>query len=126
MYNLISKEFPQHKEGVLMHNMVKRYYFDFWEDFETGKHGMKSKMLLFNPNKMQETNYKVGCYEQNPLCDGKIITTDDIRCYHLHDVGLYRKILRYKERKNRMSQENFRDNLSDFYLETPTKIISDF
>jgi hypothetical protein len=123
MYNLISKEFPQYNKNKLLHDIVKKYYFDFWEDFEIGKSGMKSKMLMFNPNKMKETNYKVGCYEQNPICDGNIIASDNFRCYHLHDVGLYRKILRYKERKDRMSLENFTDHLSDFYLESPTKII---
>lgn len=125
MYNLISNDFPKYN-NKLMHEIVKKYYFDMWEDFEKDKNGMKSKLMLFDPNKMEETNYKVGCYEFNPVGNGKIIKSDDIRCYHLHDVGLYRKIIRYNERSKRMSDENIKDHLSDFYLENVIKIIYDF
>jgi hypothetical protein len=126
MYNLISNDFPTYNEKYLMHTIVNRYYFDFWEDFEKDKHGLKSKLMIINPNKVSETNYKVGCYEYNPIFSGKLIETDIIRCYHLHDVGLYRKIIRFNERKQRMSDENINDHLSDFYFESPTKIINDF
>ena len=126
MYNLISKDFPQYDNNMLMHQLVNNYYFDKWEDFEKNKFGVKSKLQVFDPQKIIETNYKVGCYEYNPTFIGKIIKTDDICCYHLHDVGLYRKIHRYKERSNRMSNENIVDHLSDFYFETTSKIIKDF
>lgn len=125
MYNLISNDFPKYNKNFI-HNDIKKYYFNLWENFEEGKTGMKSKLMLFNPNKLKETNYKVGCYEFNPIGNGKIIKSDELRCYHLHDVGLYRKILRYKERARRMSDNNINDHLSDFYLESVTKIIQDF
>ena len=126
MYNLISLDFPEYNSNVLMHDIVDDYYFDMWEDFEPGKYGMKRKLNIFNPIKIKESNYKVGCYEYTPEFDGKIINTDDIRCYHLHDIGLYRKINRYKERANRMSDDNIRDHLSDFYLDKISDIINDF
>jgi hypothetical protein len=126
MYNLISTDFPDYNQNHLIHTIVNRYYFDLWEDFEKDKCGLKSKLMIINPNKVFETNYKVGCYEYNPVFSGKIIETDIIKCYHLHDVGLYRKIIRYNERKQRMGIENINDHLSDFYLDLPTKIINDF
>ena len=128
MYNLISKDFPKYKHHALMHQLVDKYYFDKWEDFNecNNLHGIKQKMLIIDPNKITSTGYKIGCYESLPKGNGKFITTDDIKCYHLHDVGLFRKIKRYHDRARRMSKEHILDHLSDFYCEKPTNIISDF
>lgn len=128
MCNLISTAFPQFSREHLMHELVGRYYVDIWPSNDGPGSGAKQKMLVFDPNAVCETNYKVGCYESHPTVkEGYSSTcTDDILCMHLHDVGLARKIMRYSERAARMSKSNVILHLSDFYLETPVETTNDF
>lgn len=128
--NLISYVFPKY-DGRLMHNIVDTFYIDEWKyyndiDKKYDRFGKKQKMLVFNPNLVKETNYLPGCYESKPEICGKCIQTNKIKCFHFHDIGLCRKIERYKERKDRMSETNIKLHLSDFYLEDKHKTISDF
>lgn len=128
-YNLISLQFPQYDSTKFIHQQIQTFYIDRWEDFknDNGKCGEKCKALIFNPSAINNINYLVGCYEANPSGENICIKqVDTIYCMHLHDIGLSRKIKRFAERKQRMSEDNLKWHLSDFYLETRKKIISDF
>lgn len=85
-------------------------------------------MLIFDPKRTKETNYKVGCYESSPELEDGFSAEESSRilCMHLHDIGLSRKVKRYAERKSRISFLNVRDHLSDFYLEPPSLTVKDF
>ena len=85
-------------------------------------------MLVLNLKNIEDTNYSVGCYISKPVTKTytKVVYDYDMYCMHLHDVGLTRKLRRYKARAARMSIENKRDHLSDFYLESPKKTALDF
>lgn len=127
MCNLISHDFPK-CQSSLVHQVVDHYYDDYWPSNDGPGRGLKRKMLVFDPSRVVETNYKVGCYESTPAIeDGySLAETNDILCMHLHDVGLARKIQRYSERRKRMSKVNIEEHLSDFYLESPSQTIADF
>lgn len=127
MCNLISHDFPKCQSN-LVHQVVDHYYDDYWPSNDGPGRGLKRKMLVFDPSRVVETNYKVGCYESTPAIeDGySLAETNDILCMHLHDVGLARKIQRYSERRKRMSKVNIEEHLSDFYLESPSQTIADF
>lgn len=126
-FNLIDPEFPKY-DGQLMHLKTPRYYIETWDDRDRPElYGqIKQKTLLFDPTLVENSNYKIGCYRSNFQHFGKSIITNEVKCLHLHDVGLVRKIRRYKERAMRMSRENIKLHLSDFYLESSQKITSDF
>lgn len=86
-------------------------------------------MLVLNLKNVAETNYLVGCYVATPKVKNdytRVVYDNDMYCMHLHDVGLTRKLRRYKARAARMSLDNKRYHLSDFYLESPKKTVSDF
>lgn len=126
-FNLIDPKFPKY-DGQLMHLKTPRYYIETWDNKDNPElqGQIKQKAMLFDPLLVKESNYKIGCYRSNFQHSGKSITTDEVKCLHLHDVGLVRKIRRYKERAMRMSRENIKLHLSDFYLESSQKITSDF
>ena len=126
--NLISFKMPKFDEGKLMHQFASNYYIDYWKDFGEPWPGAKQKMLVLNLKNIEDTNYSVGCYISKPVTKTytKVVYDYDMYCMHLHDVGLTRKLRRYKARAARMSIENKRDHLSDFYLESPKKTALDF
>lgn len=126
-FNLIDPELPKH-DGQLMHLKTPRYYIETWDGKSHPElHGqIKQKALLFDPMLVEESNYKIGCYRSDFQHGGKAVTTDEVKCFHLHDVGLVRKIRRYRERAMRMSRSNIDLHLSDFYFESKQKITRDF
>ena len=129
MCNLISRSMPEQNETKLVHQQVDSFYDDFWPVDDGPGKGLKQKALIFQPNLVQEMNYNVGCYESAPKLldvESRMITTDEILCMHLHDVGLQRKLERYSQRAARMSKANIHFHLSDFYLEDPHETTTDF
>lgn len=129
MCNLISRRIPKISSEKLLHQQVDRFYDDFWPRDGGPGHGLKQKVLIFDPKLVSEMNYEVGCYESSPKFiteEVKSVTTTDILCMHLHDVGLQRKLERYAQRSARMSNANIDFHLSDFYLEDPHETTIDF
>ncbi len=130
MCNLISRSMPMFSEDKFLHQLVGNFYDDFWSTNDGPSKDLKQKALIFNPKIVSEMNYKVGCHGSSPkfLNEGcaKMMSTDEILCMHLHDVGLQRKLERYFQRAARMSKTNIQFHLSDFYLEDPRTTITDF
>lgn len=104
------------------------YYIERWDGIDRPELGgqLKQKACLFDPMLVHETNYKIGCYRSDFRCSGKQICTELVKCLHLHDIGLDRKLKRYAERAARMSKANIDLHLSDFYLESRQTTMRDF
>lgn len=55
-----------------------------------------------------------------------LMTMNKILCMHLYGDGLQRKLERYAQKAAKMSKANIHFHLSDFYLEDPCEIMTDF
>lgn len=94
-----------------------------WLEIETGQHYfMQNKVLVFDPKKIEKINYSPGAHACNPKGFVKF-SRDWISVLHYHWVGgLDRIKKRYKDRAQRMSQNNKKNRFGYQYLFTEEEI----
>ncbi len=96
-YTLASIELPEHWSEVVMGSETPQY----------------RKMGIFRPGNLKQINYCAGAHhatpEANPRYLARVRTIPGLVMYHLHNVGLERKVTRlrqYRERESRVDAEN--------------------
>jgi hypothetical protein len=93
--------------------------------FEKVKEGIigssNDKLMLFNPNKIQEINYMFGCHQANPVGDVSLYSFNDLKMLHYKYLGLKDFIPKQKLRGNRLSDFNKQYGLGMYYLYEDTK-----
>ena len=115
-YDFISESMPVYEEGKLLHETCKRAIYNV-----QGKPGM-----LFDPNKIEETNFAPGSHSCVPVGDVKWYD-GDIYVLHLnHHLGLEHYLARYKAMNARQSEENKRRHFSIHYKFPEEKLVSDY
>jgi hypothetical protein len=71
---------------------------------------------MFNPNKIQEINYKFGCHIANPIGDVNLYHFNDLKMLHYKYLGLSDFIPKQKLRGSRLSEFNKKYGLGMYYL----------
>jgi hypothetical protein len=75
------------------------------------------KLILFNPNMIQEMNFTVGCHECSPKGIVKIFQKDaEFKLLHYHYLDLQRVIKRHKKYAERLSDVNRKNKWGVHYL----------
>ena len=83
--------------------------------------GMYNKCLLFNPNEIDEINYSVGSHSCEPI--GNInIDRKETLLLHYKYMGIEHVIDRYKIIRDRISDNNIKNNLGCQYYKTDKEI----
>lgn len=105
--------------GNLGYSIVRPFGFDmvtenFPKNLMDVKYGMPdnrhlSKCICFNPNKLEEMNFKPGAHKCKPKGKIKIYNKDDIMLLHYKYLGLDYLLLKmntYRERSSQINKDN--------------------
>lgn len=122
--NLIAKLDKLKERGI---TIIKPHGFDMYaEDYPKNslleiKTGIKDnrllgKCILFNPNRIEEINYKTGCHKCYPTGDLKFYREDDIKLLHYKCLNLGFLLGRFELLKNRLSLYNIENKFGKHYL----------
>ena len=104
-YAFFGESKPEYQEGKLLHELVKRGARQVinWKDKNIGK------IMLFNPNVIEDMKYEVGCHVCNPIGDYKLYKSDKVYTFHIDKgFGLEYKIKESRKRAERLSERNKR------------------
>jgi hypothetical protein len=74
------------------------------------------KLMMFNPNKIQEINYMFGCHQANPKGIVNLYQFNDLKMLHYKYLGLKDFIPKQKLRGDRLSEFNKQRGLGMYYL----------
>lgn len=89
--------------------------------FEKVKHGVKvismDKYIMFDCNKIVETNFSVGSHNCNPVGEVKLYYKEDLKIKHFKYLGLQSHLEWCRVAKQRLSPFNIQNNMGTFYLE---------
>jgi len=89
--------------------------------FEKVKYGIKvssmDKYILFDCNKIKETNFSVGSHLCNPVGEVKLYYKNDLKLKHFKYLGLENHLAWCRTAKQRLSQYNIQNNMGTWYLE---------
>lgn len=113
---LICEEFPIYNKNILAHNSIKTCNYDFYFN----------KMILFNPDKIQEINYGVGAHKACPSGKVKLYDTPNIFLLHFDQLGLNYVFEKRENRKNRLSEKNKEHGWGMHYLYSKEQIEEEF
>lgn len=103
-YHMISNKFPSCANNI--YDEVK--YGNRSEDFD--------KMILFDPNKIEEISYDYGCHEASPTGNIKMYKDDkDLKLLHFKDLSIDYLLKKYERNKKRLSEFNKKTKYSHHY-----------
>ena len=89
--------------------------------FDKVKYGIKvssmDKYIMFDCNKIKETNFSVGSHSCNPIGEIKLYYSSDLKIKHFKYMGLENHLSWCRIAKQRLSQYNIQNNMGTFYLE---------
>jgi hypothetical protein len=122
--NLITKLDELKERGI---NIIKPHGYDMYaEDYPKNslleiKTGIKDnrllgKCIIFNPNSVEEINYKTGCHKCYPTGNLKFYKEDDIKLLHYKCLNLDFLLGRFELLKNRLSLYNIENKFGKHYL----------
>lgn len=74
------------------------------------------KCIIFNPNMIEEINYKAGCHKCFPQGQVKFYAKDDFKLLHYKSLSLEYLINRYEMFRKRLSGFNLENRLGKHYL----------
>lgn len=75
-----------------------------------------SKCIIFNPNLIEEINFKTGCHKCFPTGQVKYYRKDDMKMLHYKCLDLDFLIERFEILRNRLSSYNLENNYGRHYL----------
>lgn len=114
-YQMFSKTIPKYN-GQLLHNIIQTGYND----------PTFGKIILFNPNKINNINYTPGAHSAKPNGEINIYINNNIFLLHFKNIefnSLYEKHLIYSKR---LSKYNLRFNCGKQYNDNYYKQLNDF
>lgn len=112
-YDLLSDEIPT-EEGYL-DNLRPYAIFN-----------PSSKVVVFNPNAIQEINYNAGAHTCQPVGDVKWCGGDIYLLHANNALSLEYRLERYKQQAARRSEDDIKKNHAIHYTFAPDKIIADW
>jgi hypothetical protein len=132
--NLPEKLDELKQKGV---SIVRPYGFDMFSAtfpekniFEV-KNGIKEnrhlrKCIIFNPNLIDEINFKAGCHKCKPEGKVKFYKKSDIKLLHYKSLSLEYLLTRYDLMSQRLSNYNIENRLGKHYLQEKQHITKMF
>ena len=75
------------------------------------------KYIMFDCNRIAETNFSVGNHACNPVGDIKLYFKDDLKLKHFKYLGLQNHLDGCRMMKQRLSDFNIQHNMATYYLE---------
>jgi hypothetical protein len=84
------------------------------------------KCIIFNPNMIEEINYKAGCHKCYPKGKVKYYQKADFKLLHYKNLGLEYVINRYEIFRKRLSEFNLENKLGKHYLSEKDEISKRF
>lgn len=113
-YDFISEEVPTYTKGKLLHEISNKAVKG------------NSKVVLFDPDKINNINYSVGSHYCNPEGDVKYYN-GNIYMLHINKHLSFEYLLKkYEELKNRQSETNKRNHLCIHYAFSKEKLKQDY
>lgn len=85
-----------------------------------------SKCIIFDPNLIEEINFKAGCHKCYPKGKVKIYSNPNFKLLHYKNLNLDFLLLRNRRFKERLSRFNIDNKLGKHYLFDEQKITSKF
>lgn len=122
------------KEG---YSIIKPYGFDMYSrsfpqkslfEVRTGVADFRHlrKCIIFDPNLIDEINFKAGCHKCYPLGKVKIYSDPNFKLLHYKNLDLDYLLFRNKRFKERLSQFNIENKLGKHYLIEEQNIASKY
>ena len=122
-YALRGESKPEYKEGKLLHELIVKGY----KQKTNRKFENLGKFMLFDPNKIDDMKYEVGCHLANPIPEINLYESKKIFAIHF-DKGFGYEY--FFERRHtmfkRLSQTNLKNNWCFEYGEEKQKIIDEY
>lgn len=84
------------------------------------------KCIIFDPNKIEEINYKTGCHKCYPAGELKFYRKDDIKLLHYKCLDIEFLVNRFENFRNRMSNYNLENRFGKHYLTEKEQIERNF
>lgn len=108
-------------------SIIKPYGFDMFSEtfpeknlleIKTGVEDNRHlrKCIIFNPNMIDEINFKAGCHKCYPQGKVKFYDKDDFKLLHYKSLSLEYLINRYEMFRKRLSDFNLENKLGKHYL----------
>jgi glycosyltransferase involved in cell wall biosynthesis len=111
-YDLVSEQEPTYHKGILLH-----------EERPMAAYLYGSKAVIFNPNKIEETNYGVGAHTCEPQGDVRWYGGGDMYLLHVnHNLSLEYKVNRYKILNERRGPNDVKYERGVHYHQTAEQI----
>lgn len=104
-YSFFGDHKPEYQEGKLLHELVVKGAPQSinYDDSSIGK------IMLFNPNVIEDMRYEVGCHKCNPIGDYKLYKSKKVYTFHIDKgFGIDYKCEAFKKRAERLSERNKR------------------
>ena len=129
-YNMITEKFPEYVDDKLFHESNK-YYVNV---NDKDQRRWFNKMLIFNCKNVYELNLAPGSHSCDPiiLSNNSIrgtnpIKINEIKCYHLDNVGLDYIIAKRNHNKNeRMTEKQIKHRFAVHYMLENDEITKEF
>ena len=129
-YNMITEKFPEYVNDKLFHELNKYYVNVSNEDQQT----RFNKMLIFNCKNVYELNLAPGSHScipielnSNSIKNVNQVKINEIKCYHLVDIGLDYIITKRNHNKNeRMTEKQIKNHFAVHYMLENDEIIKEF
>lgn len=96
-YNMFSETMPEY-DGQLLHNLIQTGYYD----------PLFGKMILFDPNKINEIKYCPGAHTARPIGEVKFYKKHGIFMLHFKNIDFNFLYEKHKKYAQRLSEYNLR------------------
>lgn len=101
-FNMMAESFPQ------------KSLLEITTGIKDSKH--MSKCIIFNPNMIEEINFRTGCHKCFPTGQVKYYRKDDVKLLHYKYLDLDFLIERFDILRKRLSKYNLENNFGKHYL----------
>lgn len=119
LYGICEDFKPEHVDNVLLHTQCHKYY----KQQMNRQYQDMSKIMLFDPNKIDDMRFAVGCHSANPIPKLKLLITDKAVTIHIDKgFGIQYQIEKRKIMNDNLSEENKKKHYCFQYGYTPEKI----
>lgn len=124
-YALQGDYYPEYQPGKFLHEIITRVRFQ--KSHHSTWCDTSGKLMLFNPNEIEETNYGPGCHTTSPIGNVKLYDGNKIFCIHINrGFGAEYNIKRSRILQHRNSPENKKKGYAIHYSYSDERIRSDY
>ena len=120
-YSLYGDSYPEYQEGKLLHEIISKV------KLQKSNHSKifitSGKIMLFDPNKIEETNFAPGCHDVNIKGEAKLYDGNKIFCIHINKgFGADYRIARCAILRDRRSKNDLKHGYGVHFFYSPERI----